>query len=509
MESKTETGTDIILATINAKWIHPSLALRLLKANLGSLQSRCVILEFALRQNETEKITPILAARPKILGLSVSIWNHKATLDLLKSLFARWNEDDRPWVVLGGPEVSWLERDTEIFLYADYVIRGEAEFAFRALCEKLMDSIPGKEPLIKPPHDKAPHGKAVVQFIEADLPDLSSLASPYDLYTSDDLGQRLIYAESSRGCAFKCDFCLSSLDKSVREFPLDIFLSDMEKLLKRASSLRSGEADHMSLFHFKTIKFLDRSFNLSPERAVKILEFFLDRINDGFTNFCVHFEMVPCNFTLELQNILRLFPSGSLRIELGIQTLNPQTAAHINRAGNADEALKVLAFLREETNAIVHADLIAGLPGEDMVSFGNGFDRLWAAMTGLAHNAGLNSRGTESLEIQPGILKLLPGTPMARHTNPFGMKYAAEAPYELIENTAIPSAEMERLKNFARFWELLVNRNHFSKEISRIIHPGEPVFHRFMELADNLLGRFGRNWGIDREDIRQALTALG
>ncbi|MCL2139684.1 MAG: cobalamin-dependent protein [Treponema sp.] len=119
---------DILLITINAKWIHPSLALRLLKANLGKLEEQCQIAEFALRQNLDEKTGPVLAARPKILGISVSIWNHAATLELLKELWKAWG-NERPVIVLGGPEVSFLPPDEEIFKYADYCIRGEGEIS--------------------------------------------------------------------------------------------------------------------------------------------------------------------------------------------------------------------------------------------------------------------------------------------------------------------------------------------------------------------------------------------
>ena len=129
----------ILLVAINAKWIHPSLALRLLKANLGDLEKDCEIFEFALRQPLKEKIEPIITARPRLLGISVSIWNHLATLELLKALGEKWEAGQeaaqKPVVVLGGPEASWLGKDAEIFRYADYVIRGEGEDCFRALCK--------------------------------------------------------------------------------------------------------------------------------------------------------------------------------------------------------------------------------------------------------------------------------------------------------------------------------------------------------------------------------------
>jgi hypothetical protein len=457
---------DILLVTINAKWIHPSLALRFLKANLGKFRERCDIAEFALRQPLEEKTGPILAAGPRILGISVSVWNHTATLELLRALEKAWAEDQspaaRPVVVLGGPEVSWLPAGAELFRHADYVIRGEGERAFRELCETLLAS----------------PGKGVGKFIAAPTLELSGLASPYGYYSGEDLCRKLVYVEASRGCPFRCEFCLSSVEGAVRDFPLNPFLAEMDRLIAGGG---------------RTFKFLDRTFNLDMDRARRIMEFFLDRIerhSGGGQRFWVHFEMVPSRFPAELREILRRFPPGSLRLELGIQTLNPETAALIGRPQDAEQELEVLDFLSRETNAIVHADLIAGLPGEDMASFGRGFDRLWRVRPG---------------EIQAGILKCLPGTPINRHTGPCGMRYTALPPYEVLETACVPRVQMDRIKNFARFWERIMNRHSFDGLCRRLFPPEEPVFEPFMALSDWLLARFGRNWGIDAGELRAAL----
>jgi hypothetical protein len=234
-------------------------------------------------------------------------------------------------------------------------------------------------------------------------------------------------------------------------------------------------------------KFLDRTFNLDMGRAVRVMEFFLGRLEPGLY---VHFEMVPSRFPPELRQVLRRFPPGSLRLELGIQTLNSRTAALIRRPSDPEKELEALDFLRQETSAMVHADLIAGLPGEDLGSFGRGFDRLWQARPG---------------EIQLGILKLLPGTAMIRHAVPFGMRVNPRPPYEVLETAALPVADLDRLKNFARFWELIVNRGAFAPLVDRLFPPETPVFAPFMELSDRLLARFGRNWGLDRKELREAL----
>jgi hypothetical protein len=463
---------DILLVTINAKWIHPSLALRLLKANLGDLESRCDILEFALRQPLSEKTEPILAAKPRILGISVSIWNHLATLELLKKLCEAWDAEDgrqgvcqRPVIILGGPEASYLPGGVELSSFADYCVRGEGEIAFRELCETILN------------------GGGVFDDNKFYTVDVNAIKSGYRLY--DYLSKKLVYVETSRGCPFGCEFCQSAIGAKdnagrVREFRLEPFFSEMEDLIRRGA---------------KTFKFLDRTFNMNIERSLKIMDFFLYHIDEQIKRnkkpFVVHFEMVPSRFPQELINTLARFPPGALRLEIGIQTLNAGVSALICRPSKPEQELETLRLLAEKTSAIIHADLIAGLPGEDIVCFGKGFDALWAALSsGYVY---------KRVEIQPGILKLLPGAPLARHIEPFGMRFNSTPPYELIESAALPANCLDRIKNFARFWELIVNRGLID------IGPS-PVFDRFMALSDALLARFGRNWGIAKDELLNTIN---
>jgi radical SAM superfamily enzyme YgiQ (UPF0313 family) len=495
----------ILLATINAKWIHPSLALRLLKANLGPLEKQCQIIEFALRQPLQEKIDPIIAAQPRILGISVSIWNHTATLELLKELKKIWEEQAcRPFVVLGGPEVSYLPPEAEIFLYADCCIRGEGEIAFREWCEAILSDTQGADE------------KVLSETRENFVVDLTVIKSAYQLYTDEDLQKKLTYVEASRGCPFGCEFCLSYFCSSyfssscssgnlnspkVREFPLEPFLAEMDDLIKRGA---------------RTFKFLDRTFNLNIERARHIMEFFLDKIagrtetstpNAGVP-FVVHFEMIPSRFPPELIETLARFPPRTLRLEIGIQTLNPEVSARIGRPSNSDKELETLRLLREKTNAIIHADLIAGLPGEDMVSFGRGFDLLCAALAQGIEDQGPGIGDRKSKhgmpEIQLGVLKLLPGAPIARHSEVFGMCYNLSPPYEVIETAAMSSHDLDRIKNFTRFWQLIIDRGLMSP--SQFLENGPAsVFNTFLALSDSLLAHFGRNWGIDKYKLLEKI----
>lgn len=200
--------------------------------------------------------------------------------------------------------------------------------------------------------------------------------------------------------------------------------------------------------------------------------------------------MVPSRFPDRLRTLLEQFPAGTLRLEVGIQTFTPEVARTIGRPSNPEKEQEALRFLREKTQAIVHADLIAGLPGETLESFARSFNQLWQVRPG---------------EIQLGILKKLPGTPIARHDGPFGMHYVDQPPYEVLETGSFSRSELDEVKNFARFWELIVNRGHFEDLLPRLIPEQGNAFEAFIELSRFLLRRFGKNWGIDRSALRQAL----
>ena len=465
-----KAAKEIVLITINAKWIHPSLALRLLKANLGPLEDNCRIIEFNLRQPLNEMKNALLAESPRILGISVSVWNHIAALELLRELENAWIA--RPVIVLGGPEVSHLRPEGEIFRYADHVIRGEGENAFRLLCENIMG------------------GGRTLNFPDAyHYADLPEIKTAYHLYTDEDVRKKLIYAESGRGCPYNCEFCLSSFDSNVREFPLEKFLEEMDILIQRG---------------VKTFKFLDRSFNINVKRSLRIMEFFLERINgrpSSSAPFVVHFEMVPSLFPDELRVMLARFPPGSLRLEIGIQTLNPEVSARIGRVSNPEKEIETLRFLYGNTSAVIHADLIAGLPGEDLDSFGRGFDMLWSAFEDQCQITKQGVHISDRVEIQTGILKLLPGTPILRRSEYYRMRCGGLPPYEVTETSAMSGEDLSRVKNFSRFWELIVNRKLVSGAKLAELGGKNGVFKAFIGISDRLFSRFGRSWGIDKKEL--------
>ena len=433
----------IVLATLNAKFIHAAFGLRYLLANMGGLREETQLLEFELKQRPVDIAERILALNPRIVGLGVYIWNVGPVTELV-AVLKRVRPDLT--VILGGPEVSYGTAEQTVAQRADYIITGEADLKFGAVCRDLLDG--------RPPDEK---------IIPAEWPDVNQLALPYAFYTDEDIAHRIVYIEASRGCPFSCEFCLSSLDIPVRQFPIESMLTELRRLLERG------------LRHFK---FVDRTFNLNLAAGKAILGFFLENHTPGMF---VHFEMVPDRFPDELRDIIARFPDGTLQFEVGVQTFNPDVATRISRRQDYEQLDNNLRFLREHTGVHLHADLIIGLPGETVEGFAEGFDRLVAL-------------GPQ--EIQVGILKRLRGAPISRHDKEFGMGYAQDPPYEILCNDLIDFATMQRLRRFARYWDLIGNSGNFLRITPMLWRDGAP-FWNFLQLSDALYERLRRTDSIN------------
>jgi radical SAM superfamily enzyme YgiQ (UPF0313 family) len=433
---------DILLLALNAKYAHAAFGLRYLKANLGPLADRCEILEFEAAARSVDVIEAVLRRAPRIVGLGVYIWNTDAATRLVSELKRIAPEIT---VVIGGPEVSYETVGQPIADIADHTIQGEADLAFRTLCEQLLA---GERPREK--------------IIAATLPRFSQLRLPYDLYTDGDIARRVVYVEASRGCPYECEFCLSSLDIPVRQAPLDLFLAAMQRLLDRG---------------LRQFKFVDRTFNLNLRVSREILAFFLERYRPGLF---LHFEMVPDRLPESLCDLIARFPPGAMQFEVGIQTFNPRVSELISRRQDVDTLEANLRWLREQTGVHVHADLIVGLPGEDLPSFGAGFDRLVSL---------------QPQEIQVGLLKRLKGTPIQRHDAEWGMVYSPAAPFEILRTRLIDFVEMQRLRRFARYWDLVANSGNFTLTLPLIWGDDSP-FESMLRFSDWLYTASGRTNGI-------------
>jgi len=272
----------IVLTTLNARYTHTSLALRYLYANLGALKDDAVVCEFVINEDMQRVAESILAYSPLVVGIGAYIWN---ALDVKELISIIKKVSPQTIVVLGGPEASYTPHRVD-FSAADYVISGEGEEAFAALCEKTLAGERPREKLIK-----------------AAPADLSKIVSPYRYYTDEDLTHRYLYVESSRGCPFECEFCLSSLDKRVRYFDDEALLGELQALWVRGA---------------RTFKFVDRTFNLNIAKASKLLDFFAAKEPP----FSVHFEVIPEVFPPALKEKIAAFAPHTLQLEIGIQTLN-------------------------------------------------------------------------------------------------------------------------------------------------------------------------------------------
>ncbi len=434
---------DIVLTTFNARYAHASFGLRYLLANLDeAMRARAAILEFNISQRATDALEMILAQNPKIVGVGVYIWNAAISEQLVREL-KRVRPDIT--VIIGGPEVSYELDRQPIVAAADFVITGEADLAFAELCRAILS---GRRPLMK--------------VIAAELPNFDGMALPYDFYNDEDIAHRVVYVEASRGCPFKCEFCLSSLDVPVRNAPLAAFLQAMQRLLDRGVT---------------QFKFVDRTFNLNLNFSRSILSFFLDRYRPGLF---LHFEMIPDRLPEALRDLIKQFPPGALQFEVGVQTFNDDVSARISRRQDNAKLADNLAFLRNQTGVHVHADLIVGLPGEDLASFGRGFDRLVAM---------------RPQEIQVGILKRLRGTPIVRHDAEWQMVYSPSPPYEVLSISTMSFNDLQRMRRFSRFWDLLANSGNFIETMNAICAGGS-AFDAMLQLSDWLFERLRQTHNI-------------
>ena len=462
----------IVLATLNAKYIHAALGLRCLLANMdlhggAGLRAVTQLREFTIQQRPVQIVESLLALAPRIIGLGVYIWNVVETTQVVR-LLKTLRPDIK--IVLGGPEVSFETGEQDICRLADHVVTGWGDVSFPKLCRALLD---GPQPLMK--------------IIPGEQPPLDVLALPYGEYTDEDLQKRLLYVEASRGCPFTCEFCLSSLDKTAWAFDLDRFMAEMAVLYERGA---------------RNFKFVDRTFNLKVDTSVRILQFFLDRMQDeagavrNAPGLFVHFEVVPDSLHARLKALIARFPAGSLQFEVGIQSFNPEVQQRISRRQDNAKTAENLRWLVNESQAHVHADLIFGLPGETLESFAEGFDRLHE----LAPH-----------EIQFGILKRLRGTPITRHTADFAMRYDPQTPYTILQTSTIDFATMQRIGRFARYWEMVANSGRFSAVLRLLLRDGPDdagsAFRHFLAFSDWLWQATGKTHEFAFEKLVDLLFA--
>ncbi|MCD7899994.1 MAG: B12-binding domain-containing radical SAM protein [Bacteroides sp.] len=432
-----------LLTTLNAKYIHTSLALRwLYVANKDICDIQ--IKEFTLRQEDEIIIEEILATHCEILGLSIYIWNVNRMKDLIYELKQR---NPKLIIILGGPEVTY---EPEYFLnnwLIDYIISGEGELVLGELIhvieEKKVIQIPGV----------SSHYNISKAVLKIDLNKLVKFPSPYILEEDkNQLSNRLVYFETSRGCPYQCQYCLSSLEKGVRYFPLDYIFDNLSYLIASGA---------------KQIKFLDRTFNLNKEHTLAIFNFLIDNYRDNLT---CQFEIYADLMTDEIIDYLNdNLPPNYFRFEIGIQSTYEPTNIAVNRKQNFPLLADNIKKLVEGGKVTFHLDLIAGLPYESFQRFIRSFNEVFL----------LGAK-----EVQLGFLKMLRGTHLRRDAAKYGYKFSEIAPYEIIYNDEITEDELHRIHEAEHALERYWNSNRFPQTMQKIFNGY--YTDRYFEFFDEL-----------------------
>ena len=458
---------NVVLSTLNSKFIHSSLALRYLKAYGEAHGQAYDIVEYTINMPVLHILSDITEHDIDVLGFACYIWNIEMTLhvvDMVKAV--------RPdiKIVLGGPEVSFtadelLERCPNI----DYIVQGEGEEAFHALVTALQLGNDGLNPVI--PGVRGRRNGSILGSAEAvEVRDLSTIPFPYTEEDMDDLEHKIIYYESSRGCPFSCQYCLSGNKNTVRFFPQERTLEELQWFI-----------DH----GVKQVKFVDRTFNCAPHHHRPLMEF----MRDSDTDMNFHLEMEPELMTEWETNILCETPPGRIQIEVGVQSTHKKTLDAINRYNDWPYIQKSIRPIIQAGRTHVHMDLIVGLPHEDFNRFGQSFNDLFS----LQPHA-----------LQIGFLKLLKGSGIRRMRE---YKYVADplAPYEVLSTHVLPYDDVRFLKYFEDVFERFYNSERFRTTFGyigqQLIHGETDAFTYFCDMTRAWLKE--GNHKVNLKDIDQ------
>ena len=458
---------NVVLSTLNSKFIHSSLALRYLKAYGEAHGQAYDIVEYTINMPVLHILSDVTEHDIDVLGFACYIWNIEMTLhvvDMVKAV--------RPdiKIVLGGPEVSFtadelLERCPNI----DYIVQGEGEEAFHALVTALQLGNDGLDPVI--PGVRGRRDGSILGSLEAvEVSDLSSIPFPYTEEDMEDLEHKIIYYESSRGCPFSCQYCLSGNKNTVRFFPQERTLEELQWFI-----------DH----GVKQVKFVDRTFNCAPHHHRPLMEF----MRDSDTDMNFHLEMEPELMTEWETNILCETPPGRIQIEVGVQSTHKKTLDAINRYNDWPYIQKSIRPIIQAGRTHVHMDLIVGLPHEDFNRFGQSFNDLFS----LQPHA-----------LQIGFLKLLKGSGVRRMRE---YKYVADplAPYEVLSTHVLPYDDVRFLKYFEDVFERFYNSERFRTTFGyigqQLIHGETDAFTYFCDMTHAWLKE--GNHKVNLKDIDQ------
>ena len=444
----------ILLTAINSKYIHSNLAVYSLRkfaqdklAAEGIDVPEIEIAEYTINQPKQKILMDIYKKKPDAIFFSCYIWNREEMAQLTGDLGKILPDTD---IWLGGPEVSYDAGETlRLLPDAKGVLCGEGEETFCELVKiYAKGSLADLEGFVAGTVIRKKNGE--IHTAEPRKPmELDDVSFAYE--GLEEFENRIVYYESSRGCPFRCSYCLSSIDKTLRTRSLDKIKDELKFFMDN---------------NIPQVKFIDRTFNCDHHHAMEIWKFLKDNDN-GVTNF--HFEISADLLTDEELELLAQLRPGQVQFEIGVQSTNPETLKEIRRPMDFEKVKKVVKCLKTADNIHLHLDLIAGLPFEDMTSFKSSFNDVFE---------------TGPHQLQLGFLKVLKGTHMASQIDDYGLKYMAKPPYEVLKTRWISYSELVKLKTIEEMVEVYYNSGQFIKTLELLLPYFENSFDLFEALAD-------------------------
>ncbi len=446
----------VLITAVDSKFIHSNLAVRYLKSFTRDMDYESKIKEFTINDREGRILEEIIKEKPDIVAFSTYIWNVEL-ISRVANLIKR--VDSNIEILYGGPEVSFDSRSFLKNNVGEYVIEGEGEKTYR-------DFILYKLGKVKLEDVRGLHYKIndiVYSNEKRPLMSMDEIAFPYE--ENEDLSNKIVYYEASRGCPFNCKYCLSSTSHGVRFLDIDRVLKDLMYFINKEVRL---------------VKFVDRTFNCNSKFAMAIWDFLIQQ--DTNTQF--HFEISADILKPQEIELLSKAPKGRFRFEVGVQTTNDEVLRNINRFVNFSDIKEKVLEIEALRNIDQHLDLIAGLPGEDYESFKKSFNDMYEI---------------KPEEIQLGFLKLLKGSSMREDADKYGMEYSPYPPYEILKTDKISYEELLKLKKV----EEMVDKYYNSQKFNHIIR----YFERKFELPFDFyysLGMFFEDKGYFSKNIGNA-----